>query len=71
MPRALFALPSVPRRLCLESVADGLILVPAEPGASLFHWPRPYSPPTSNPVRRVWHEGIMAEAQRRSAAAPG
>jgi len=36
MPRALFALPGVPRRLCLESVADHLILVPFEPGASLF-----------------------------------
>ena len=37
MPRALFALPGVPRRLCLESIADNLILVPLEPGASLFH----------------------------------
>lgn len=36
VPRALFALPGVPRRLCLESVADHLILVPFEPGASLF-----------------------------------
>jgi asparagine synthase (glutamine-hydrolysing) len=37
MPRALFALPGVPRRLRLESVADSLILVPLEPGTSLFH----------------------------------
>jgi asparagine synthase (glutamine-hydrolysing) len=36
MPRALFTLPGVPRRLCLENVADGLILVPPEPGTSLF-----------------------------------
>jgi len=36
MPRALFALPGVPRRLCLESIADSLILVPLEPGSSLF-----------------------------------
>jgi asparagine synthase (glutamine-hydrolysing) len=36
MPRALFALPGVPRRLCLDGVADHLILVPLEPGSSLF-----------------------------------
>ena len=36
MPRALFALPGVPRRLCLESIADSLILVPSEAGTSLF-----------------------------------
>jgi asparagine synthase (glutamine-hydrolysing) len=37
MPRALFALPGVPRRLCLEGIADSLVLVPLEPGTSLFH----------------------------------
>jgi len=36
MPRALFALPGVPRRLCLESIADSLIPGPLEPGSSLF-----------------------------------
>jgi asparagine synthase (glutamine-hydrolysing) len=37
MPRALFALPGVPRRLCLDAIADSLVLVPSEPGTSLFH----------------------------------
>jgi asparagine synthase (glutamine-hydrolysing) len=36
MPRALFALPGVLRRLSLDSVADHLIVVPLEPGASMF-----------------------------------
>ena len=44
MPRALFALPGVPRKLCLSSVADNLILVPPEPGASLFHGIRSLEP---------------------------
>jgi len=44
MPRALFALPGVPRRLCLESIADSLILVPLEPGASLFQGIRSLEP---------------------------
>jgi asparagine synthase (glutamine-hydrolysing) len=42
--RALFALRGVPRRLCLESIADNLILVPLEPGASLFHGIRGLEP---------------------------
>jgi len=36
MPRALFALPGVPRALNLQSIADLLVLVPPEPGASLY-----------------------------------
>jgi asparagine synthase (glutamine-hydrolysing) len=44
MPRALFALPGVPRKLCLSSVADYLTLVPPEPGASLFHGIRSLEP---------------------------
>lgn len=34
--RALFAVPGVPRRLCWESVADCLVLVPLPPEASLY-----------------------------------
>jgi asparagine synthase (glutamine-hydrolysing) len=37
MPKALFALPGVPRRLSQQGIADFLILVPPEPGTSLFH----------------------------------
>lgn len=36
MPKALFALSGVPRELRLQSVADLLVLVPPEPGASLY-----------------------------------
>ena len=36
MARALFAVPGVPRRLCFQSVADGLVLVPLPPEASLY-----------------------------------
>lgn len=36
MVRALFAIPGVPRRLCLQSVADCMILVPLQPEASLY-----------------------------------
>jgi len=36
MVRALFAVPGVPRRLCLQSVADRLVLVPLPPEASLY-----------------------------------
>jgi asparagine synthase (glutamine-hydrolysing) len=36
MPKALFALPGVPRGLNQRSIADMLILVPPEPGASLY-----------------------------------
>jgi asparagine synthase (glutamine-hydrolysing) len=37
MPKALFALPGVSRRLNPQGIADLLILVPLEPGASLYH----------------------------------
>ncbi|HEX4290486.1 MAG TPA: asparagine synthase-related protein [Trebonia sp.] len=36
MPKALFSLAGVPRRLNLQGIADLLILVPPEPGASLY-----------------------------------
>ena len=36
MPKALFALPGVPRELRPQSIADLLVLVPPEPGASLY-----------------------------------
>jgi asparagine synthase (glutamine-hydrolysing) len=36
MPGALFAVPGVPRGLCLESLADSLVLVPLAPEASLY-----------------------------------
>jgi asparagine synthase (glutamine-hydrolysing) len=36
MPSALFAIPGVPRRLCFESLADSLIMVPLAPGTSMF-----------------------------------
>jgi asparagine synthase (glutamine-hydrolysing) len=36
MARALWVVPGVRRELCLQSIADCLILVPLEPGASLF-----------------------------------
>jgi asparagine synthase (glutamine-hydrolysing) len=36
MPKALFALSGVPRELNPQSIADMLILVPPEPGASLY-----------------------------------
>jgi len=36
MPKALFALPGVPRALNQQSIADQLVLVPPEPGASLY-----------------------------------
>jgi len=44
MPKALFALPGVPRRLCMESIADSLVLVPLEPGTSLFQGIRSLEP---------------------------
>ena len=36
MPKALFALAAVPRRLNHQGIADMLVLVPPEPGASLY-----------------------------------
>jgi asparagine synthase (glutamine-hydrolysing) len=36
MPKALFALPNVPRALNPQGIADLLVLVPPEPGASLY-----------------------------------
>jgi asparagine synthase (glutamine-hydrolysing) len=72
MPRALFALPGVPRRLCLESVADNLILVPAEPGASLFHDIRSLEPghaltvePRGCHVRAFWKPELRRELRLR------
>jgi len=36
LSRALFAVPGIPRRLCLESLSDCLALVPQAPGTTLF-----------------------------------
>jgi asparagine synthase (glutamine-hydrolysing) len=43
-PRALFAVPGIPRGLCLESVADWLALVPIAPGMSLYRSIRSLEP---------------------------
>ncbi len=72
MPRALFAVPGVPRRLCLESVADHLILVPLERGASLFHDIRGLEPGHSLTVsargchvRAFWRSELRHELRLR------
>jgi asparagine synthase (glutamine-hydrolysing) len=72
MPRALFALPGVPRRLCLDSIADHLILVPLEPGTSLFHGIRMLEPghaltvgPQGCQVRAFWRPQPRRELRLR------
>jgi len=73
MPRALFALPGVPRRLCLESVADHLILVPLEPGASMFQDIRSLEPGhvlavdrRGSHLRAFWKPELRHELRLRS-----
>lgn len=73
MARALFALPGVPRRLCLESVADHLILVPPEPGSSLFQDIGSLEPgyaltagPQGCQMRAFWRPELKHELRLRS-----
>jgi asparagine synthase (glutamine-hydrolysing) len=72
MPSALFALPGVPRKLCLESVADHLILVPLEPGASLYRDIRSLEPghaltvsPRGSHIRAFWRPELRHELRLR------
>jgi asparagine synthase (glutamine-hydrolysing) len=73
MPRALFALPGVPRRLNLDSVADHLIVVPLEPGASMFQDIRTLEPGHALIVdrrgcqlRAFWDPGLRRPLRLRS-----
>jgi len=72
MPKALFALPGVPRRLCFESVADYLILVPLEPGVSMFQGIRTLEPghalvvdPRGCHLRAFWKPELKHELRLR------
>jgi asparagine synthase (glutamine-hydrolysing) len=72
-PKALFALSGVPRRLDHQSIADMLILVPPEPGASLYAGISSLEPGhmlTADPqrcrVRAFWAPELRRELRLRS-----
>jgi asparagine synthase (glutamine-hydrolysing) len=72
-PKALFALASVPRELSLQGIADMLVLVPPEPGASLYEGISSLEPGhmlTADrqgcQVRRFWAPDLGKELRLRS-----
>jgi asparagine synthase (glutamine-hydrolysing) len=72
-PRALFALSGVPRELSRQGIADVLVLVPPEPGASLYEGISSLDPGyqlTADHrgcrVRRFWSPALGKELRLRS-----
>jgi asparagine synthase (glutamine-hydrolysing) len=75
MPKALFALAGVPRRLSHRGIADMLVLVPPEPGASLYEGISSLEPGQlltadrrGGRTRRFWSPALGRELRLRSDA---